>query len=74
MNTTADTIYIYKDGPDFPDPQLTGDQQLAEQRAYVESFAKFADEEKEANDEDIVDEVASDSGTGMTTMCCPLVE
>lgn len=62
MSSTADIIYIYKDGPEFPDSELTGEQQLAEQRAYVESFAKF--EEEEANDGDDKDEHASDSGTG----------
>lgn len=64
MNPTADTIYIYKDGPDFPDPQLSGEQQLAEQRAYVESFAKFADDDKVTKGVSVEDEIGSDSGTG----------
>jgi hypothetical protein len=63
MSPTADIIYIYKDGPEFPDSELTGEQQLAEQRAYVESFAKF--EEEEANDGKDGEDYASDSETGI---------
>jgi len=41
----ADTVYIYKDGPLWPDPDLSGEEQLAQQAAYIASFANFEDDD-----------------------------
>jgi len=41
----ADTVYIYKDGPLMPDPELSGEEQLAQQAAYIASFASFDDDD-----------------------------
>jgi hypothetical protein len=34
-------MYIYKDGPELPDPELSGNEQIKQQQAYIESFANF---------------------------------
>jgi hypothetical protein len=40
-NHDADIIYIYKGGPEFPDPELSGEEQIRQQQAYLDTFASF---------------------------------
>jgi hypothetical protein len=63
-SSTADIVYIYKDGPEFPDPHLSGDEQIAQQKAYLEQFAKFEPEDKDKSSDGVCVDGDSDSGTG----------
>ena len=40
-NRDADVIYIYKGWPEFPDPELSGEEQIRQQQAYLDTFARF---------------------------------
>jgi hypothetical protein len=61
----ADTVYIYKDGPLMPDPELSGEEQLAQQAAYIASFANFDDDDDDLQieeGENGEDDFGSDDG------------
>jgi hypothetical protein len=65
---TADTIYIYKDGPLHPDPQLSGEEQLAQQKAYIDLFTTFEKDRNAAGTDNKEDEEDwSVSGSGKST-------